>query len=148
MNTNPDQQKTQYSMFYVVAGLVLVLGLQWLMGGGRSIDIAYSDFKKALSRGKVQDITVSPTDIQGIMIDASGKTMAFHALRVDEPDFVKQLTDKGVKFTGKAQGSFLGGILSWILPVGIMFVLWSFFMKRTGSGMGMGLGGPGAGRAH
>jgi len=144
MNTNPDQQKkTQYSMFYVVAGLMLVLGLQWLMGGGRSIDIAYSDFKKALSQGKVQDITVSPTDIQGIMVDASGKTMAFHALRVDEPDFVKQLTDKGVKFTGKAQGSFLGGILSWILPVGIMFVLWSFFMKRMGSGMGMGLGGPG-----
>jgi cell division protease FtsH len=144
MNMNPDpQKKTQYSMFYVVAGLLLFLGLQWLMGGGRPVDIAYSDFKTALSQGKVQDLTVSPTDIQGSMVDASGKTMAFHTLRVDEPDFVKQLTDKGVKFTGKAQGSFLGSILSWILPVGIMFVLWQFFMKRMGPGMGMGIGGPG-----
>jgi cell division protease FtsH len=144
MNMNPDpQKKTQYSMFYVVAGLLLFLGVQWLMGGGRPVDIAYSDFKTALLQGKVQDLTVSPTDIQGSMVDASGKTVAFHALRVDEPDFVRQLTDKGVKFTGKAQGSFLGGILSWILPVGIMFVLWQFFMKRMGPGMGMGLGGQG-----
>ena len=74
MNMNPDQQKkTQYSMFYIVAGLLLFLGLQWLMGGGRPVDIAYSDFKTALSQGKVQDLTVSPTDIQGSMVDASGQ---------------------------------------------------------------------------
>jgi cell division protease FtsH len=126
-------------MFYVVAGLMLFLGLQWFMGGRGSIDVAYSDFKKALSQGKVQDITVSATDIQGTMLGASGQVVAFHTLRVDEPDFVKQLTDKGVKFSGgRTQGSFLGGILSWILPMGIMFVLWQFFMKRMGSGMGMG----------
>jgi len=42
-----------------------------------------------------------------------------------------------VKFTGKAQGSFLGGILSWILPVAIMFILLNFFMKRMAPhGMG------------
>ena len=50
-------------------------------------------------------------------------------MRVDEPDLVKQLGDKGVKFTGRTQGSFLGGILSWILPIGIMFVLWNLFMS-------------------
>ena len=144
MNMNPDQQKkSQYSIYYIAAGLLLFLGAQWLMGGARPVDVAYSDFKTALLQGKVQDLTVSPTDIAGNMVDASGNTVAFHALRVDEPDFVRQLTDKGVKFTGKAQGSFLGGILSWLLPVGIMFVLWQFFMKRMGPGMGMGLGGQG-----
>jgi cell division protease FtsH len=132
---NPDQhKKTQFSIFYVVAGLLLILGLQWFIGGGTSTDVPYSDFKKALSLGKVQDLSVSPTDIQGNMVSASGQLMAFHTLRVDEPDLVKQLADKGVKFTGRAQGSFLGGILSWILPLGIMFALWNFFMMRMGSG--------------
>jgi len=142
MNMKPDQRtKTQLSIFFAVAGL-LIFQLLFMRGGGPT-EVAYSDFKKALSTGKVQDLVVSPTDIQGTMVDASGQLTAFHTLRVDEPDFVKQLTDKGVKFTGKAQGSFLGSVFTWILPVGIMFALWFFFMKRKGAGMGMGSGGPG-----
>ena len=47
---NPDQHKrTQFSIVYVVAGLLLILGLQWFVGGGASTDVAYSDFKTALS---------------------------------------------------------------------------------------------------
>ena len=132
---NPDQhKKTQFSIFYIVAGLLLILGLQWFLGGGSVPDIAYSDFKKALEAGKIVDVAVSPTDIQGTMAASGGQTAPFHTLRVDEPDLVKQLADKGVKYTGKSQGSFLGGIISWILPVAIMFALWNFFMMRMGSG--------------
>ncbi len=135
---NPDQhRKTQFSIFYVVAGLLLILGLQWYIGGGTSSEVPYSDFKAALSAGKVQELTVSPTDIQGTIEGPSGQVTAFHTTRVDEPDLVKQLTDKGVKYTGKPAGSFLGSILSWILPIAIMFALWNFFMMR------MGTGGPG-----
>jgi cell division protease FtsH len=135
---NPDQhRKTQFSIFYVVAGLLLILGLQWYIGGGASSEVAYSDFKAALAAGKVRELTVSPTDIQGSMVGPSGQLMSFHTTRVDEPDLVKQLADKGVKFTGKPAGSFLSGILSWILPIAIMFALWNFFMMR------MGTGGPG-----
>ncbi len=132
---NPDQhKKTQFSIFYVVAGLLLILGLQWFIGGGASTEVAYSDFKSALAQGKVRDVTISPTDIQGSMIGPNGQPMPFRALRVDEPDLAKQLADKGVKFTGKTQGSVLGNILAWILPMAIMFALWNFFMMRMGSG--------------
>ncbi len=68
------------------------------------------------------------------MVGPNGQNTQFHTLRVDEPDLVKQLADKGVKFTGKSQGSLLGSILAWILPVAIMFALWNFFMMRMGSG--------------
>ena len=96
---NPDQhKKTQFSIFYIVAGLLLILGLQWFLGGGSVPDIAYSDFKKALEAGKIVDVAVSPTDIQGTMAASGGQTAPFHTLRVDEPDLVKQLADKGVKF--------------------------------------------------
>jgi cell division protease FtsH len=133
MNTD-QHRRTQFSIFYVVAGLLLILGLQWFLGGGASTDVAYSDFKAALEKGKVQDLSVSPTDIQGTMTTPSGQVMVFHTNRVDEPDLVKQLADKGVKFTGRTQGSFLGNILSWILPLGIMFVVWNLFMSRMGAG--------------
>ncbi len=135
---NPDQhRKTQFSIFYVVAGLLLILGLQWYLGGGASAEVAYSDFKAALSAGRIRELTVSPTDIQGTMVGQAGQVVAFHTTRVDEPDLVKQLADKGVKYTGKPAGSILGSILSWVLPIAIMFALWNFFMMR------MGTGGPG-----
>ncbi len=132
---NPDQhKKTQFSIFYVAAGLLVILALQWYLGGGASTELAYSDFKAALSNGKVQDLSISPTDIQGTMTGPSGQPVPFHTTRVDEPDLVKQLAAKGVKFTGRPQGSFLSGILTWILPLAIMFALWNFFMMRMGSG--------------
>jgi cell division protease FtsH len=135
MIMNPDQhKKTQFSIFYVVAGLLLILGLQWFIGGGLATEVAYSDFKSALTDGRVRELSVSPTEIQGTMIGKDDKVLAFHTLRIDEPDLVKQLADKGVKFTGKSQGSMLGSIISWVLPIAIMFALWNFFMMRMGSG--------------
>jgi cell division protease FtsH len=132
---NPDQhKKTQFSIGYVIAGLLLIFGLQWFLGGGLTPDIAYSDFKRALANGKVQQVTVSPTEIQGVLTDSSGKSQPFHTLRVDDPDLVRLLGEKGVQFTGKTQGSMLGSILSWILPVAVMFALWNFFMMRMGTG--------------
>jgi cell division protease FtsH len=132
---NPDQhRKTQFSIFYVVVGLLVILALQWFLGGGLATDVPYSDFKKALAAGRVQEVVVSPGEIQGVMTGQNGQAQSFHTLRVDEPDLARQLADKGVKFSGKAQGSFLGNIISWILPVAIMFALWNFFMMRMGSG--------------
>ncbi|MGD0725926.1 MAG: ATP-dependent zinc metalloprotease FtsH [Spirochaetia bacterium] len=132
---NPDQhKKTQFSIFYVVVGLLVILGLQWFLGSGLATDVSYSDFKTALAAGKVREVVVSPSDIQGVMSGAGGQAISFHTLRVDEPDLVKQLADKGVKYSGKTQGSFLGNIVSWILPLAIMFALWNFFMMRMGSG--------------
>ncbi len=132
---NPDQhRKTQFSIFYVVVGLLVILGLQWILGGGLSTDLPYSDFKKALSDGKVQEVLISPTDIQGVLSGQNGQTTAFHSVRVDDPNLVQQLQEHSVKFSGKAQGSFLGNILSWIIPLALMFALWNFFMLRMGSG--------------
>ena len=130
---NPDQhKKTQFSIFYVLVALLVILGLQWYLGGGLSNDIAYSDFKKDLSDGKIKEVVISPSDIQGVVSTPGGPPTSFHTMRVDDQDLVRQLMEKGVKFTGKAQGSILGNILSWILPLAIMFALWNFFMMRMG----------------
>ena len=132
---NPDQhKKTQFSILYVLVALLIILGLQWFLGNGLSTDIPYSDFKKDLADGKVKEIVISPSDIQGTLSAQGGQALSFHTMRVDDQDLVRQLEQKGVKYSGKAQGSFLGNILSWILPLAIMFALWNFFMMRMGSG--------------
>ncbi len=131
---NQDQHKrTQFSIAYVIIGLLAIFALQWFMEDRMTTDLPYSDFRRALSDGKVQEVVISQTDIRGVLKDG-GQGTSFHTVRVDDPDLVKALDAKGVKYTGKIQGSFLGNILSWILPVALMFMLWNFFMYRMGSG--------------
>jgi cell division protease FtsH len=61
------------------------------------------------------------------------KNSRFETVRIDEPDLVKQLEAKGVKATGFVEGEGLGAILlSWVLPIGIMLLIWGLIMKRMG----------------
>ncbi len=132
---NPDQHKrTQFSIAYVMIGLLVILGLQYFMEGGPSTDIPYSDFRRALSEGKVQEVTISSIDISGTLKDGKGQPAQFHTVRVEDPELTKILEAQGVKFKGKVQGNFLSSLLSWVLPVILMFALWNFFMFRMGSG--------------
>jgi cell division protease FtsH len=132
---NQDQHKrTQFSIAYVIIGLLAILGIQWFMDGGTATNIPYSDFRRAVLDGKVQEVVISPSEIRGVFRDGGGQQGAFHTVRVDDPDLLKALESKGVKYSGKLQGSLLGSILSWVLPVALMFMLWNFFMYRTGSG--------------
>ena len=53
-------------------------------------------------------------------------------MRVDDPDLVTDLEKAGVKFTGVAP-SFLSEFLwAWILPIGLMVLLWVFLSRTNG----------------
>src|SRR4051812_14853409 len=56
----------------------------------------------------------------------------FRTVRVEDPDLVSDLEHAGVKFTGERPSLLSQFMLSWILPLGIMFLLWSFLSRRIG----------------
>ena len=56
---------------------------------------------------------------------------------MDDPDLVKELDEHKVDYSGHYESKFLSSILSWILPIGIMFLIWRFAMKKMGPGMGV-----------
>jgi len=70
----------------------------------------------------------------------------FRTVRVNDPDLVQELEKQGVKFTG-VRPSFISGLLwAWILPIGVMFLLW-IFLSRGMRGLGqsvMRIGSSGA----
>jgi cell division protease FtsH len=137
---NPEQhKKTQFSLGYVMLALLVIFGLQWFLQGGSVPDIDYSAFKNALMEGKVRQAVISDTDIQGTIVGADGKNVGFRTVRVEDPNLVADLQAKGVSYTGRVQGSFLSTILSWGLPLIIMFALWNFFMYRMGGTGGQGV---------
>ena len=135
---NDDQhKKRQISLGYIAIALLLIFGLQFLFVRGTSSEIPYSEFKQYLELGMLGDLVVSQTDIRGVIVRSETDKQSFVTNRVEDPDLVKQLEEKGVGFTGRPANSFFGTILSWILPLLIIFAIWNFTMRR------MSIGGPG-----
>ncbi|MDA0658744.1 MAG: ATP-dependent zinc metalloprotease FtsH [Planctomycetota bacterium] len=57
----------------------------------------------------------------------------FRVVRVDDPKLVEHLEKAGVKFVGVRPSLLSQFLLSWILPIGIMFLLWTMLSRRLGS---------------
>ena len=131
---NDDRSKrTQISLGYILIALLLIFGLQFVLGRGNPSVIPYSEFKKALEQGQVREVVISPTDIRGVLAQGS-QTEEFSTIRVDDPQLVGQLEQKGVKFTGRQANTFFGQVISWILPIVIMVAIWNFTMRRMNIG--------------
>jgi len=129
-----QHKKTQFSIWYLLGGLVVIVGLQWFLeGGSLTSEIPYSEFKSAVSRGTVSKVEISAAAIRGLITDG-GQERVFTTTRVDDPALIQDLEAHRVQYSGKLQSSFWASILSWVLPLGIMFALWNFMMFRMGSG--------------
>ncbi|MGA7278567.1 MAG: hypothetical protein WBW79_11560 [Desulfocapsaceae bacterium] len=43
---------------------------------------------------------------------------------------MKELDESKVNYSGQYRSKFLGAILSWVLPLGIFFLIWRFAMRK------------------
>lgn len=126
---------------------LLLLGAFWIITSWQKTQttqvIAYSEFLDHLKQGRVAELTILGTTIQGTYKDAlpDGRK-AFVTHRVDE-ELVKSLQQYGVKFTAVEESTWLRDVLSWILPALIFVGIWVFVMRRMAGGLG-GMGGSGA----
>lgn len=117
------------------------LVLQWALVSYNQVDtIPFSQFEQLVAEGSVTEVTVGQDIIQGRVKDKlpSGKT-AFVTARVDAA-LADKLAVKGVVVTGAPSGGLLQTILSWIIPVGLFYVVWIFISRHLVDRQG-GLGG-------
>jgi cell division protease FtsH len=60
------------------------------------------------------------------------KPMLFRTIRVEDPKLIEQLEAAGVQFRGERPSLVSQFLLSWIVPIGIMVLIWSFVGRRLG----------------
>jgi cell division protease FtsH len=100
--------------------------------------ISYSQFKQYITGGNVSELTLGPETITGTLKGKEKKPgEKFITLRVDDPGLVKELDDNKVSYSGHYENKLLSNILSWVIPIGIFFLIWRFAMKKMGPGMGV-----------
>jgi cell division protease FtsH len=54
----------------------------------------------------------------------------FRTVRVDDPDLVHDLEKANVKFTGVKPGFMSQLLWFWVLPIGLMILIWQFLARR------------------
>ncbi len=132
-----NRKKITFSLWYLLLilwGLVILYGY---LTPQRQIKLTYSEFKDLLEEGRIVEVTIGEEEIEGkALLDKEGQRQEgrFVTVRVDDPDLVKELRAKGVKFAGKQRYTFLKGLLSWVVPLLLLIFFWGFLLRRMGRG--------------
>ena len=140
--------------YFVVMILILVL-MQTTFTGPQAETIPYNQFKSLLKGGRVTDLVVGDTTIRGQMgrdgmrivlpperlgqLDRDQReTFPFIVVKVNDPQLIPELEKAGIPFRGEVTSTWLPTLLSWLVPVALFFVLWSYLIsKMGGTGGGM-----------
>jgi cell division protease FtsH len=105
--------------------------------------LPYSEFKKAVVAGQVEEVSISPTVIHGRMKLEPGPSpevvrtgRVFDTVRVEDPGLMHELEANGVIVTGVTESNFLQQLMSWLVPIVLFFAVWFFIARRIGAAQG------------
>jgi cell division protease FtsH len=163
-------------IIYFVTTLVVLWVWQELVRQVAVVTIPYSEFKAYISRHEVTEATIQQDEIVGRIVPRSSpeKTTAeenvnppespvagispspqtpaptnpffFRTVRVEDPDLVNELQAAGVNFSGTRPSALSQFLMAWVLPILILFGLWSLLARRFRAA-GEGVFGIGKSRA-
>jgi cell division protease FtsH len=129
--------KAHFSIWYFLIAFLLVSFLQQYYFSSKVETISYSQFKQSLAEGKVGKLTIGPENITGSLVGKDNKSQQFATIRVDDPNLVKELDEHKTDYSGHYESKLFSSILSWILPIGIMLLVWRYAMTKMGPGAGV-----------
>ena len=128
----------RFSIWYLLLALwVLFLINILFIAPQKTEEISYSQFKDLLAEDRVTEVTIEKEKITGkaLMAGETGEEeKAFATIRVEDPELVAELRQKGVLFSGKREHTFLNSLISWVLPLLLFIGIWVFLMRRMGRG--------------
>jgi cell division protease FtsH len=133
-----QKKKTiRFSIWYLLAAMLIVLLLNSLLTAPQETTIDYSKFKDLLVENRIKEVTIEKERIKGkaFMTDGKGEEeKAFVTIRVEDPELVSELRQHEVTFSGRRENTFLNSLVAWVLPLLLFIGIWVFLMRRMGRG--------------
>ena len=128
-------KRVQFSIWYMVIGFLIIMVLQNLFISQQVERVPYSDFKGALKEGRIIRVTLTQEFVKGTMREPQGKQeRPFVSVRVDDPELVKELEARNIKFSGELESKLITHLFSWVLPGLLLLGVWLYFFRRMGPG--------------
>jgi cell division protease FtsH len=135
----PEERKHQFATWYIFAAFLGVMLIQFLWLRFTQVEtIPYSQFEELLGQNKIAEVLVGPDTIQGTLKEPfpNGRKL-FYTVRVD-PQLADKLKEHRVTITGAPSNSFLSTILSWVLPIFIFYLIWTYGIRHMAERQGLG----------
>jgi cell division protease FtsH len=127
--------RAHFSIWYFLMVALAFSYLHQYFFSGRVETIPYSEFKQHVAQSNVADLRIGPEVISGTL--QGGSNQKFSTVRVDDPGLTAELDAFKIGYSGYFESQLLSMILSWVIPIGIFFLIWRFAMKKMGPGMGV-----------
>ncbi len=142
----------QYSFLWLSTAIFLMV--LWTQGANQpqQQELAYSEFKEAVTAGRVEEVTLRNEEIQGqftesgaarFSSDSGQSTTRFITLRpqIEDAELLQVLEQQQVVIRGARSGrpwwqELILGFLPWILLLALMFWFWGTAQKRMTQGGG------------
>ena len=151
---NPDggrpnrQQVGAHAGYWLLALAALMLLQGWWAANQAVVHLPYSQFRQMLAQHEIESVDVEGSALSGKLkqADKNGRTL-FTTDAVPE-DLARQFEAANVTYTGVTQNPLWTTLLSWVVPMGIFYLLWALVWRRAVSNMGAGGGLIGFGRSR
>ncbi len=132
-------------LWYLVMMLIMLWFWQDAFRQVAMRTIPYSEFKARLAKGEVSDCTVEQDEITGKITPktapaatksegaTAGEAFGFRTVRVEDPQLVADLEKVGAAFSGVRPGLLSQLLWAWLLPIGMIALLWWAMSRRLGT---------------
>jgi cell division protease FtsH len=134
----PTEAPRRTWLVYLLLGLFAAM--LFARSGPTGTRISYSDFKDKLNAGQIAEVELGKERLRAIPADEKAKKRGerWIALRVEDPDLVKELEAKKVVISGMQEGDWLSSLfMVWLLPMLLLAGFWVLVFRRMKPGAGM-----------
>ena len=153
VNEPPEKKVWQkpgpFSIWYFVIMMILFYFFQSTIQVKRE-EIPFSQFQQYLAEDQIAECVIREKSITGTlksMEEKSGKPRRFRTVPLYNADLATALDNHGVKYTVAVETHFLTTLLSWVIPFGLILLVWGFLYRKMGSS-GMNFMNIGKNKAH
>ena len=144
-NKNQPPKNKQTLLVLLIASLITLLFLSYIRGmltDASSQEISYDEFITMVEAGEIESVTVDADQITITPKKQDNPLMplTYYTGLMDDPEMSDRLLKAGVTFTKEipdSSGTIMYILVSYVLPIVLVWVALSFLMKRMNKGGGM-----------
>ncbi|BBU60905.1 ATP-dependent zinc metalloprotease FtsH [Methylosinus sp. C49] len=137
MEQPPKDKAWSFHLAYFLLALIGVLILQQMWTVYRQTEVVpYSEFQTLLRDSKIASVEVG-SDIMRATLKEPMKDGRKQIVAVRVPtDVAAELEAANVKYSGIVENTWVSTLLSWIVPIALFFLVWSYLSRRMTQGLG------------
>lgn len=147
-SNNKNGRNGQSILWFVMIVLIVLLVVSTLTNKISNLtnkEISYSDFEIMVEEGKVESVTITSAEILITPVKNENDTfqITYYTVNLGDDRLYAFLDEHDVEYTGKntSSSAILVNMLSFIIPIVILWAIFAFAMRKMGGGGGiMGVG--------